>query len=92
MPLSQPSIAEKLREALVINRTDSKCGACGRETLPRGETHTDISGYKPVPGGGCGVRWRYVTSDYTGMREAVQDVRPDLEWFARWPGFEEEAA
>lgn len=75
-----------MAEALVINRSDSRCGKCGRPAYPQQQAHLDEAGYGPR-GKGCGVRWRYVTSDYvgTGIEEATRAMRPDLEWFNRWP-------
>lgn len=82
-----PTVAEMKSEALVINRSDSRCGNCRKGASPHAEAHVDIVDYKSVPGGGCGVRWRYLTSDYTGagIEQAARDMRPDLEWFDQWP-------
>lgn len=79
------SVQDKFKEALIINRFDSKCGACGKGADPREEAHETQLGYGEHPPEGCGIRWRFVTSDYTNMEEGVSAMRPDLEWFARWP-------
>lgn len=79
----EPTPAEKLKRALVINRFESKCGACGQPADPGEKGHIHQLGYQP--GEGCGFTWVYVTSDYTNMEEAVTEMRPDLEWFNRWP-------
>lgn len=66
---------------LIINRTDSKCGACGRGADPYAKSHDKVIGYKPGPG--CGATWTHVTSSYRGggIEEATLEMRPDLDWF-----------
>lgn len=78
---------ESCAEALVIDRSASYCGNCGKDANPNQETHRDITGYNPEPGGGCGVRWKHVTSSYFGdnIEQAVRDMRPDLEWIEMFP-------
>ncbi len=56
----------ELTATLVINRTDSYCDGCRKPTLPKRTHHTDISGWSPVPGGGCGARFTATRSDYRG--------------------------
>lgn len=78
-----PEMEEKVNHTLFIDLSNSSCGNCGKQTLPDGNTHDKVSGY----GGGqpgCGVEWRYVSSNYVGPRIdlAVKRNRPDLEW---WP-------
>jgi hypothetical protein len=87
-----PTLRERLSEALIINRSNSKCGACGKGASPHDTRHDDIVDWTPVPGGGCGIEWRYVTSAYTNSEEWCREMRPDLEWFDRWPGLGERAA
>lgn len=67
---------------LIIDRSASKCGACGRDANPHDEIHRDVIGYNPVPNGGCHVRWTQVSTFYTGAEQeaAVREMRPDLEW------------
>lgn len=62
-------------EVLHVDGWFSFCGKCGQQTLPDAETHIDISGYKAVKGGGCGVRWRWKSSTYG---EPLPHIRPDL--------------
>jgi hypothetical protein len=51
-----------------VKRNDSVCGACGRGASPTEEAHHRVLGYEIGPGDrGCGTRWRYVSSDYSGM-------------------------
>lgn len=80
----------QLQNALVINNVSSRCGHCGHACDPREKEHTKILGYPDAPmtgKPGCGVRWTRVTSDYAGsqIQQAIQDMRPDLEWFEQFP-------
>ncbi|WP_282690193.1 MULTISPECIES: hypothetical protein [unclassified Streptomyces] len=69
----------ELTATLVINRTDSYCDGCRKPTLPKRTHHTDISGWSPVPGGGCGARFTATRSDYRGITaDDLKDMRPDL--------------
>lgn len=76
----QPPTSEaELTATLVINRSDSYCDGCGKPTLPQRTHHTDISGWTPKPGGGCGARFTATRSDYRGITaDELKDVRPDL--------------
>lgn len=71
---------------LLVGRVWSKCNDCGRGAFPNQERHEDVAGWHPEPGGGCGVEWKYVVSEYAGKEseEAVRDLRPDLE-LLNWP-------
>ncbi|MEW2071976.1 hypothetical protein [Streptomyces sp. NPDC007346] len=69
----------ELTATLVINRNDSYCDGCGKPTLPQRTHHTDISGWTPKPGGGCGAQFTAMRSDYGGITvDELKDVRPDL--------------
>ncbi|MFF2864543.1 hypothetical protein ACFVSX_32265 [Streptomyces rubiginosohelvolus] len=76
----QPPTSEaELTATLVINRTDSYCDGCRKPTLPQRTHHTDISGWTPVPGGGCGARFTATRSDYRDITpDELREVRPDL--------------
>lgn len=67
---------------LIINRTDSKCDECGRSCDPHEKSHETNLGWndeiRAQPG--CGTTYTQVSSDYMGMDETVQRMRPDLEW------------
>jgi hypothetical protein len=68
---------------LIINRTDSRCGACGKACDPREKRHATILGYGPDNGKpGCGAVWTHATSHYVGLgiEQAARRMRPDLEW------------
>jgi hypothetical protein len=69
-----------LAETLVIDRSWSYCGACGRGAFPDQDTHADVAGWFPEPAAGCGVRWTSVTSMYFDAKDDVVDMRPDLAW------------
>jgi hypothetical protein len=75
--------AERMKTALVINRFDSKCGACGGGANPNEEAHvTQLAGYTGrQTSRGCGVVWQYVTSDYIEGEEWCRRMKPDLEFF-----------
>lgn len=69
----------ELTATLVISRSHSYCGNCREETLPRATHHTDISGWTPEPGKGCGARFVDMRSDngaVTGVD--LKSIRPDL--------------
>ncbi|MFJ6440239.1 hypothetical protein [Streptomyces sp. NPDC091649] len=78
--VQQPTESDtELTATLVINRSDSYCDRCGKPTLPQRTHHTDISGWAPKPGGGCGARFTATRSDYRGITpNNLRDVRPDL--------------
>lgn len=65
---------------LFINRSDSKCGACGGDADPREKAHVQPMGYAQRPG--CGAVWSHVGSQYrgAGIEETSQEMRPDLIW------------
>ena len=63
---------------LVINRTASKCGHCGRNAIPDEDQHLSSPGYERDRPPGCGVRWVLVDTDYAGMEDSVAAMRPDL--------------
>lgn len=69
---------------LVINPSESWCGACGKGANPRAKSHDVVMSYGGMAGQpGCGVAWTHVTSDYQSidglLYERVQAMRPDLE-------------
>jgi hypothetical protein len=64
---------------LYINRSDSVCGSCGRGCDPYELKHDTILEYSGG-GEGCHAPYKYLASDYAGMQDACQDMRPDLEW------------
>lgn len=68
---------------LIINLSDSQCGACGKSADPYEDSHVSILGYHPGPG--CGAVYTHVTSHYMGVSERVKEMRPDL----IWSGFED---
>ena len=71
-------------ETVVINKFDSYCNNCGFECSFFEKNHDTNLGYSKeitaMPG--CGVRWKYVASDYIGLE--VYKCRPDLEYISRW--------
>lgn len=62
-------------ETIVINHWDSKCLKCGKGATPDEKTHDTVLGYGVKEGEkGCGVEWKYKTSEYAGEIS----LRPDL--------------
>lgn len=76
--------ANKMKFALIINRSSSKCGRCGGNADPHSDRHI-LSAEWVDAGKGCGVAWRYVTSEYAGME--VEKDRPDLTPIDHYPPF-----
>lgn len=69
----------ELTATLFINISDSRCGHCGKNTLPTATHHVDISGWRPKPGQGCGARFVATSSDYSAItNEQLREMRPDL--------------
>ena len=64
---------------LLVDRTSSTCGGCGKPTLPSALTHASVSGYDPKPGGGCGARFVAIRSANRSVTEEhLRSMRPDL--------------
>lgn len=65
---------------LYINAYDSRCGNCGRKTLPDAQHHAYVAGYAAVGTPGCGARFMDLWTDYEGQvtPEEMALVRPDL--------------
>lgn len=59
---------------LHINRSDSRCGACGKNADPAENAHTMTT----MHGVGCGATYVAVSSNYFGMEDRVRAMRPDL--------------
>lgn len=75
-------------KTLIINRSDSQCGDCGRSADPNETAHTTLLGYGPDNGKpGCGSKWEKVTSDYgdfAGLYDSIKKMRPDLKFVDSW--------
>jgi hypothetical protein len=74
---------------LYINTSYSKCGACGNDCDPSEKQHDTVLGYTPPPSRiGCHARYTHVSSHYMGssIREAAEEMRPDLPWKPRMTG------
>lgn len=52
---------------LIINRSDSRCGNCGKGASPHENAHLTILGYAEHNSPGCGEEWDSVESDYINM-------------------------
>ena len=73
--------AQNLMATLIINRSDSRCGACNKGAYPQQTHHIDVAGWTPQRGGGCGAEFTEMTSDYIGLQQeqAMMSLRPDLD-------------
>ncbi|MFG3403689.1 hypothetical protein [Streptomyces sp. NPDC048142] len=70
---------EETTATLYIGAFESRCGHCDRPTLSDALRHTDISGWTPRPGTGCGARFVNVASDsHRNTSDDLRRVRPDL--------------
>jgi len=70
---------------LYINKSESRCGACGKGADPYEESHITLLGWFAVNDKmkGCGATFDAVASDYfdfPGLKESIQKMRPDLPW------------
>jgi hypothetical protein len=68
---------------LYINKSESRCGACGLGCDPTELTHETLLGYAAINDAmeGCHARFVATDSDYVGMPglpEAIEKMRPDL--------------
>lgn len=74
----------KIRDlTVIIDLADSTCGACGEAASPTEGSHqTIMPGYTGKTGVGCGVEWKYMTSNYYGRRveERSKSLFPQYEW------------
>jgi hypothetical protein len=72
---------KKQNPTLVINFSNSSCANCGQGASPEQKIHDKCFGYGKQPKG-CGVKFKYVTSDYDDKRllEGIKKSRPDLEF------------
>ncbi len=72
---------------LVINSSDSKCGACGKAAYPHEMSHETVPGWDG-PTKGCGAFYTRLGSEYDGLvARAARELRPDLKWIGSgWLG------
>lgn len=63
---------------LYINRSDSRCGKCGRNADPIEKAHR----MGRMIGEGCGAKYTSVSSHYYGedIKRVTCAMRPDLPW------------
>ncbi len=69
------------KHTLFINTWSSTCGNCGEGADPEERTHITCLGYGEQPPG-CGVEWKYVSTNYSGlnMENRLKRMRPDLKY------------
>jgi hypothetical protein len=72
--------AAEVTATLLVGDFQSRCGNCNKPTLLHGvHRHTDISGWRPQPGGGCGARFVDIaTLSRAVPAERLRELRPDL--------------
>lgn len=64
---------------LFVDESSSRCGNCGRETLPTAIRHDDIAGWQNQPGAGCGVQFASTAAGHSAVtRDDLRRLRPDL--------------
>lgn len=60
---------------LYMNRSDSECGACGKNAFPQEEGHFTLAGWYLANDGerqpGCGERWTAVSSHYSDIIKSL---------------------
>lgn len=66
---------------LIINRSESRCGNCGKPAFMEETGHNTIAGYKENGQPGCGETWDSVSSDYLNI-PAMLAAGEDGYWFA----------
>lgn len=68
------------RPVLIMDRSSSICGNCGKECDPNEYTHTKIvdNNFENKKSG-CGVRWKYLTTNSRTIEDLIVKIRPDLE-------------
>lgn len=72
-------IDERIKETLLVSNWESRCGNCLKPAVPTELSHKTRIGYVVADHGkGCGVIWKYITSEY-GRDDVVRQMRPDLE-------------
>ncbi|MFB7836012.1 hypothetical protein [Streptomyces sp. NPDC056056] len=78
-PAALQTTATEITATLCIDSSESRCGNCNKPTLPSAYRHTDISGYQPQPGAGCGARFVNTASlSWDISPEELHELRPDL--------------
>ncbi|WMI33537.1 hypothetical protein SEA_KENREY_168 [Streptomyces phage Kenrey] len=56
---------------IIINRSESRCGNCGKPANMDEDGHYTIVGYKDNGSPGCGEDWDGVSSDYITIPEML---------------------
>lgn len=69
---------------LFIDRSNSRCGACGKGADPAEKQHDTIIEYSPNTGRpGCGAIYEAVSTNYVnldGLYDSIKEMRPDLQF------------
>lgn len=63
-----------------IETWSSTCGNCKRDCDYSEKKHNTVLGYGVKEGEqGCGIEWKYVSTNYPMLKDRVKTLRPDLE-------------
>lgn len=75
-----PAPDDRIKVTLFIDTWSSQCGNCRRGADPDEKRHETIMEMSTANGRpGCGVEWRYVSSNYGRMlADRIREMRPDL--------------
>jgi hypothetical protein len=65
---------------LWVDRSSSKCGACGKGASTRELTHQTVLGWAPDQPPGCGARFTHIAAVcvFGGVYDVLARMRPDL--------------
>lgn len=77
---------KNMPHTLIINRSDSRCGNCGRNANPNDLHHDEVNDWGRISEG-CHQRYVLLASDYYGPEwfyDRLKAMRPDLAWVDRW--------
>lgn len=66
---------------IIINRSESRCGSCGKGAFMEETGHYTIAAYKDGGTPGCGETWDSVSSDYLNI-PAMLVAGSEGYWFA----------
>lgn len=75
----------KMKHTLIIDRSSSSCGNCGRGCDPSERNHDTVYGYQHSGEPGCHYYYKYVTSNYMISGDGLKEMRPDLEVISPFP-------
>jgi hypothetical protein len=77
---------------IFIDTWSSTCGNCGLGADPEEKKHKTELGYGANGAPGCGIKWKYVSSNYAGNKPErwCKQMRPDLKYLNLFDVLKEE--